>query len=128
MWILRCYDPSGGSGGIHSWYHPLHGKVKAAIDAALELLAYEPGPLNGLAHYRALRGVCQGLDEVIIDLDDGRNFRILSFQGPGRRECTLLLGFEKKNNLIYGPKCSAAQWRKKGVERNGQRAPECQFP
>lgn len=128
MWTIRCYDPSAIRGGIHSWYDPLPGEVRGAIDAALEILADESGQLTELLHYKELRGACKGLDEIIVDLDDGRKFRILTFRGPGRRDCTLLFGFEKLSNEQYGPHCRSAHWRKNGVERNGERAPKCDFP
>ena len=129
MWTIRCYDPSSsGTGGIHTWFDLLTGEVKAAVDAALELLAIEPGPLEDLPHYKKLRGHCRGLDEVIINLDDGRLFRILTFRGPRRRDCTLLFGFEKDSNVDYGHACNSAHWRRQGVDSDEKRAPECQFP
>jgi hypothetical protein len=126
MWILRCYDL--GNGGFHGWYNDQPGDVMGAIDAALEMLATEPGELTELPHYQELRGACKGLDEVVVDLEDGRHFRILAFRGPSRRDCTLLYGFEKHDNTIYGRACWAANRRKEGIERDGSRAPECDFP
>lgn len=128
MWKIRCYDPSAIRGGIHSWYDLLPGEVMAAVDATIEMMAMEPGQLTDLPHYKELRGACKGLDEIIIDLDDGRKFRVLTYRGPNRRDCTLLFGFEKLNNKQYGPHCHSAHWRKDGVERNGGRAPDCDFP
>ena len=129
MWTIRCYDPSsGGNGGIHSWYNLLPGDVKAAVDAALELVATEQGLLRDLPYYKELRGHCQDLDEVIVNLADGRLFRVLTFKGPGRRDCTLLFGFEKTSTADYGQACDSARWRKQGVERDEKRAPGCQFP
>lgn len=129
MWTIRCYDPSSsGTGGIHSWYNLLPGNVKAAVDAALELVAAEQGSLQDLPYYKELRGHCQDLDEVIVNLADGRLFRILTFRGPRRRDCTLLFGFEKTSNADYRQACDSARWRKQGVERDAKRAPECQFP
>ena len=101
----------------------------AAIDAALEILRIEPGPLVDLPHYKEMRGACKGLDEIEIGLDDEREFRILCFRGPGHRECTLLCGFERDNDTAkFSGRCVSARWRKRGVLRNGRRAPSCHFP
>lgn len=129
MIVFRCYDPrTGGGGGIHSWYDQLDGAAKAAVDATLEQMSYENG-LVGLPQYSPLRGACDGLSEIKIKLEDGRQFRILGFDGPGRNEFTLLKGFEKSaGHVDYGPHCNAAKWRKDAVERDNRRAPPCQFP
>jgi hypothetical protein len=127
-WILRCYDPSGDGGGIHTWYDPLPGEVRGAIDAVLERLVAEKAQLTDSPIYKELHGHCSGLDEVIVELDDGRHFRILAFRGPMYREFTRLFGFEKISTQQYGAACNSAKWRKKGVERNAKRAKDCDFP
>ena len=129
MVALRCYDPSGHGGGIHLWYAQSSDDVRATIDAALEVLAEEAG-LSGLPHVKALRGACRGLHEVIVNTEDHRLFRILGFEGPSTGEFTLLLGLEKtqRGNIEYGPACASALQRKRGVLRDGRRAPPCRFP
>jgi hypothetical protein len=129
MRSYRCYDPSAsGGGGIHTWYDPLPADVRAAIDATLELLAHEDD-WEGHPQVEMLRGACEGLSEIKIDMPDGRKFRILGFDGPRRREFTLLYGFDKSpGHVDYGPHCHSALWRKHAVERNNSRAIPCTFP
>ncbi len=126
---LRCYDPNNAGGGVHEWYAGLPRDVQAAIDAALENLLDEE-ILDDLPQFKALRGVCKGLDEILVNLDSGRKYRLLCFRGPNRGDLTLLFGFEKSGvgNAVYGPHCQSANWRKEGVERDGRRAPQCRFP
>jgi hypothetical protein len=126
---LRCYDPKGAGGGVHGWYASLPDNVQAAIDAALENIRDE-SDLDGLPQLKALRGVCDGLDEITIDLDKSAKYRILCFRGPNRGDLTLLFGFKKspRGNIDYGPHCWSAIKRKEGVIHDGRRAPPCRFP
>lgn len=136
MWILRCYDPGGKGGGFHSWLDSLIPEVQSEIDNAFEILV----PLSDwrkTTTYEDLRGACEGLGEVKVDVtrnwNDGggtrtRMFRILVFHGPDRREVTLLYGFEKITGSEYSHACPAALQRKEGVLRDGRRAPICSFP
>jgi hypothetical protein len=127
--LFLCYDPSKSQGGgIHSWYDQQDGTVRAAIDATLELLALERN-WSDLPHFKELRGACEGLSEIrIVNLEDGRLIRILGFEGPGKREYTLLFPFEKPGGFDYTPHCHSAHWRKQGVIRDSSRAAPCQFP
>ena len=130
MIALRCYDPGDTGGGIHSWHNDqLTEADQAAIDAALEVLQ-EENDLDGLRHFKPLRGACEGLDEIIVDVPDGPKYRILCFRGPEKNEITLLFGFEKtaRGSADYGAPCWAAKQRKAGVIRDGRRAPPCRFP
>lgn len=128
MASLRCYDPGGSGGGMHRWYDDLTGDVQAAVDAALELFPVERD-LERLPHFKPLRGACEGLDEVIVELGNRRHFRILEFRGPASGEFTLLFAFEKtRGSIDYGPSCWAAKQRNGGVIRDGRKAPPCQFP
>jgi hypothetical protein len=133
MVAFRCYDPSAeGGGGIHGWYDGLRPDFRAQIDAALEILALEDN-LNEIAEVKPLRGACEGLTEIIIDFQVGKEkvgIRILGCDGPGRDEFTLLTGFErgKDTAAIYGFHCPQAHQRKQGVMHDGRRAPPCRFP
>jgi len=135
MWILRCYDPNGSGGGIHAWYDALEKDVQAEVDTALELLPLERGPLTDAKHYSEMRNKCEGLDKIVIEVPvpdtpraKPRQFRILCFRGPGKRECTLLFGFEKETTADYGPACGTAHRRKEGVNKDVHRGPPCRFP
>jgi hypothetical protein len=129
MVALRCYDPSGTGGGIHRWYGELPDDVRATIDGVLENLDYER-QWSTLPQFKELRGKCRGLHEIIIGIEDGRQFRILGFGGPGGNEFTLLLGFQKtqRRSIDYGPACASALQRKQGVIRDVRRAPRFRFP
>jgi len=126
---LRCYDPNDAGGGMHEWYDGLPAGVQAAIDATLEDLLDETD-LDNLPQFKALRGACYGLDEILVDIFGNGKYRILCFRGPDRGDVTLLFGFEKttSGNVAYGPHCHSANWRKDGVIRDGRRAPACRFP
>jgi len=146
LWRFKCYDP-GGQGGIHDWYDNLPEDVQAEVDAALETLGNTRGEWPTVLHER-LRGACYPLAEIKIEVDqddlddeardiregageseDRKNhYRILGFEGPGRREFTLLCGFKKENNSDYGPACRSAKQRREGVIKDGQRARPCNFP
>jgi hypothetical protein len=130
MISLRCYDPGSGGGGIHNWYdQQISEAAQGAVDAALEMLIQENN-LDDLRHYKPLRGACDGLDEIIVDLPKGPKYRILCFRGPAQREVTLLFGFEKtsRGSADYASPCWAANRRKEGVVRDGRKAPPCRFP
>jgi hypothetical protein len=138
MWTFRCYILGTGAGSFHGWLEGLPEHVQAEIEAALEAL----GTYRSLAdspQYEALRGACEGLSEVIIDVpktpeernggDDVHCYRIIGFVGPGKREFTLLHGFVKENkNSDYGHACRAARAKMEGVLKDGDRAPPCEFP
>ena len=130
---FRCYDPAGGNGGIHEWYDGLPVEVQAETDAVLETLFNTRRPWPD-ALYAELRGGCHPLCEVKItvsrqhgDQEVEDHYRILAWQGPGRNEVTLLLGFKKENN-DYATHCHTALRRRDGVRKNGQKAPACAFP
>jgi hypothetical protein len=134
IWTFRCYDPfREDRGGFHGWYDALTGDVMAEVDQALDILSRER---VGLPTYKDLDGRCAGLGEIRIDVsieasnDEGglRKFRILGFQGPNKREFSLLAGFEKITGAEYATECPKAQQRMKGVMRDGSRAPPCAFP
>jgi hypothetical protein len=114
---------------MHAWYEALPEAAQAAVDAALENLADEDD-LNNLPQLKQLRGKCEGLDELLIDLPDGSKYRILCFRGPNDDDLTLLFGFPKSppGHVDYGPHCWSALKRKEGVIRDGRRAPSCRFP
>ncbi|SEC70490.1 hypothetical protein SAMN05444161_1667 [Rhizobiales bacterium GAS191] len=137
FWQFKCYDPSGTGGGIHEWYDGLSEDVRAQIDAAIEVLAITR-TWDREAIYEDLRGACDGLGEIRIDVPKGPGeqngsgpfhlYRILGFAGPGRREFTLLCGFKKDGTFDYGPACASAHRRKEGVTKDGRKAPSCRFP
>lgn len=114
---------------MHAWYDTLPETVQGAIDAALENIIDEFN-LDNIPQFKALRGVCGGLDEIVIDVDKDLKFRILCFRGPNRGDLTLLFGFKKspRGSIDYGPYCWSANYRKDGVIRDGRRAPHCRFP
>lgn len=77
------------------------------------------------------------LSEIQIDVAVGglrdddelvRCFKILGFEGPGRREFTLLVGFEKITRAEYSIECPKALHKMKVVIKDGRRAPPCEFP
>lgn len=133
--IYRCYDPSGDNGGFHEWYYGLPATVQAEIDAALNVLRYSRQPWPSTL-YEKLHGACYGLAEIKIAVDaeqpekeEGKDhYRILVFEGPRRKEITLLFGFKKENTSNYGPACRSARQRRDGVKKDGNRARLCTFP
>ena len=127
MWAICCYTLPKSGQGIHTWYNGLDGEIRAAIAAALESLAEETS-WEDLPQFKRLRGKCRCLCEIKVDVGK-RRFRILGFDGPTRRQFTLLFGFEKPLwSINYGPACAAAHHRKRGVIRDARRAAPCQFP
>jgi hypothetical protein len=102
MVAFCCYDPSGtGNGGIHEWYGEQVPEICAQIDAALEALAHA-GRVDELP-FKALRGACKGLTEIIIEFetdDEEILIRILGFGSA--KEFFLLVGFRKTANADYG--------------------------
>jgi hypothetical protein len=131
MIAFRCYDPSDdGSGGIHRWYNTLPDEIRGEIDAVLEAMQLE----TSLASHRfveAMCGACKGLSRITFKVNfsgEEIHIRILGFDGPERRQFTLLRGFEKQADADYGRMCWAAHRQKEGVEHDGSRAPPCQFP
>ena len=125
--MICCYTLPKSGQGIHTWYDSLDGEIRAAIDAALENLAEETN-WDDLPQFKHLRGKCRYLSEIEVDVGE-RHFRILGFDGPTRGQFTLLFGFEKRRGSIdYGPACSTAHHRKRGVIRDARRAAPCQFP
>lgn len=125
MWTLRCYD-LGHDGGFRGWCDSQDPEIQAEIDTALEILVAQSALVDS-ATYEELRGKCAGLSEVKVDVGADK-FRLLGFEGPGRREFTLLLGFCKETNADYGRQCPKALKRKEGVLKDARRAPICSFP
>ena len=127
MWTICCYTLPKSGRGIHTWYDGLDAEIRAATDAALENLVEETS-WDGLPQFKRLRGKCRCLSEIKVDVGE-RHFRILGFDGPTRGQFTLLFGFEKpRGSIDYGPACSTAHHRKRGVIRDARRAAPCQFP
>lgn len=137
MWTFRCYI-AGANEGIHGWYDSLPPSIQGAIDAVLLVLATERA-LTDSKNYEVLRGSCEGLAEVIVDVQKTREernggdnkfcYRLIGFEGPGKREFTLLYGFVKdKDNSAYGPACRSAHKRKEGAMKDDSRTEECAFP
>jgi hypothetical protein len=135
MIAFRCYNPSGKPGrGFHSWYDGLSPEYRSAVDAELQLLQRDK-TLEESHRFKALRGKCLGLTEILIDFliddDDPKkreevHIRIL---GVGTAEdFVLLVGFRKRGGSDYGPACNSAHNRKRGVEHDDRRARPCQFP
>jgi hypothetical protein len=128
MVAFRCYDPSNARGGFHEWYDDLSPECRSAVDAILELGARDR-TLEQSGLFKALRGKCLGLSEVLVDFAMNRktiHIRILGFGRPD--DFVLLLGFRKRGGPDYGPACHAAHNRKKGVEHDRRRARPCRFP
>ena len=128
---FHCYAPGDGAGGIHGWYDGLPGVVQGAIDAALEVLSNTRRSLWDERQFGSLRGVCEGLSVVRFDIGEGKAkqaWRVLAFEGPGRRRITLLYGFLEASTEDYGPACHAAKQRMRGVIGDDGRAPPCEFP
>lgn len=129
MWTLRCYS-LGQDGGFRGWYDSQDLDVRLEIDTTLEILSASSNWSDSL-FYEELRGACEGLGEIKVDVGRGRrrlSYRILGFVGPGRRDFTLLVGFLKLTGAEYATECPRALRRKEGVLKDGKRAPICSFP
>jgi hypothetical protein len=128
---FRCYDPSPDqTGGIHGWYARLPPEIRAELDTALETLQHVAS-LAGHSAVEAMRGECAGLTRIKIELrmqDEDVQIRLLGVDGSGRREFILLEGLWKRSAADYGRACRLAHQRNRRVERDGRRAPPCQFP
>jgi hypothetical protein len=119
MWTLRCYC-LGQDGGFRGWYDSQDADLQAKIDFTLELLAALPD-WSRSPFYAELRGACKGLGEIKVDTETV-HCRLLSFQGPGKHEFTVLGWFNKRTNADYGAECPRALKRKEGVLKDGERA------
>src|SRR5437763_1355657 len=95
---LRCYDPSGSGGGIHAWCAELTHDIRALIDGELEALEDERRWSN-LPQCKELIGKCRGLHEIIINSEDGRQFRILGF-GQTVKSSYYYLGSRKLGKVV----------------------------
>ncbi len=121
---------------VHDWYDALPAAVMAEVDQALDVLSREKK--WSAPEYKDLSGDCSGLGEIRIDIaqvSDGQDedlpplcFRILGFAGPDKKQFTLLVGFQKITGAEYSVECPRALRRKKGVLKDGSRAPQCYFP
>jgi hypothetical protein len=127
IWLLRCYA-LGGSASYSGQYEASPVYVQTEIDAALEIL--RPTRLWPETLCKELRGSCDGLAEIIVELlgpnDRPEHYRLLGFFGPDRMEFTLLFILRKEADSDYGPACRSALQRKEGVLKDGQRAPPCE--
>jgi hypothetical protein len=140
VWSFFCYDPSPNEReGFHAWYDSLSAAIQAEVDRALDILSRERNWTD--PSYKDLEGACDGLGEIRIDvpLNAGARrtsgsrgklccLRILGFANAGRKEFNLLVGFEKRIGSEYSIECPKAQNRKRGVQRDENRAPPCEFP
>lgn len=120
---------------MHAWRAALPPEFNAEVDAQLELISRDRS-LEESGRFKALRGKCLGLTEIVIDFEidpkerrskpEQIHIRILGFGTV--RDFVLLYGFQKRGGPDYGPACHAALNRKRGVQRNGRRAQPCRFP
>jgi hypothetical protein len=130
IWLFRCYGPGDEQGGFNGWYAGLPAKVRAEIDAALEILTASKKWPEAL--YEELHGGGEGLAEIKVEVPTNdpkksEHYRLLGFRSaPG--EFVILNGFKKERTSDYGPAIASALRRKQGVERDGKRASPCQFP
>lgn len=132
-WTFRCYAAKGQGGSFDGWYASRTPEVQAEIDAALEILA--KARKWELPYFDNLHGACEGLGEIRIDVtresasgEKRECYRILGFNGPERRDFTLLCGFLKVTGSEYSRECRKAHRRKDGVTKDGRRASICEFP
>lgn len=131
-----CYAPGADGGGFDAWYSSLPPEVQAEVDAALETLQKSKRPWPA-SMYEALHGSCYGLTEIKIavqhvadtnddpsDEDDPEHdhYRILAWEGPSKKQVTLLVGFKKENNSDYAAPCRSALRRRDGVKKDERRA------
>jgi len=135
MVAFRCYSPSGTKKrGFHVWYDGLSPDFRSVVDVELELASRDK-TLEESGRFKALRGKCRGLTEILIDFEiepdvgtkrEEVHIRILGFGTA--EDFVLLFGFRKRGGPDYGPACRSAHNRKRGVKRDGRRARPCRFP
>jgi hypothetical protein len=136
MVAFRCYNPTAPKDeALDAWRAALPPEFNSAVDAEMALIARDQS-LEESGRFKALRGRCLGLTQIMIDFvldaDETRNkpeevhIRILGFGTA--RDFVLLYGFRKRGDRDYGRACHAALNRKRGVERDGRRAQPCGFP
>ena len=69
MVAFRCYNPSGGKDrGFHAWCDELSPEFRSAVDVELELAGRDK-TLEESGRFKALRGKCLGLTEILIDFE-----------------------------------------------------------
>jgi hypothetical protein len=143
MVAFRCYNPSGG-GGREAWRVPIPPAFDADVDLAMEIRERER-TLEDKRYFKALRGRCEGLIQILIDIPlDPNDPRARKPQKAAKRpkqekvpirilgfgtvdDFVLLYGFRKYGEPDYGPACHSAFNRKTGVEKDGGRARPCSF-
>jgi hypothetical protein len=136
MVAFRCYSPAGEAADhFDAWRAALPPEFNSAVDAELELIGRDR-TLEQSGRFKALRGRCRGLTEIMIDFEvepDAQrpkrkeiHIRLLGFADVD--DFVLLYGFRKRGGPDYGPACHSALNRKHGVERDGRRTRPCRFP
>jgi hypothetical protein len=147
MAAFRCYNPADAGGDAReAWRMPIPSAFDADVDAAMEIREQER-TLEDKRYFKSLRGRCEGLTEVLIDItlesDDPRRtqkqqkvkikrsprekvaIRVLGFGSA--ENFVLLYGFRKYGGPDYGPACHSALNRRLGVDRDDRRARPCSF-
>lgn len=149
MIAFRCYSGSSAVGPHDdAWRAALPPEFNGDVDGQLELLQTHKS-LEDRRYFKELRGKCDGLTEIRIDIelepDDPRLrheddpaprkkrprrpkiiIRILGFGDAN--DFVLLYAFRKRGGPDYGPACHSALNRKYGVDKDGLRARPCSFP
>jgi hypothetical protein len=118
MRVIRCYC-LGQDGGFRGWYDSQDDEIKARIEYALELLPAVPS-LEATPFYGELRGKCEGIGEVKVDIGNA-HFRLLAYEDKGKHELTILRWFRKVTNADYGSHCPQALKRKEQVLKDASR-------
>lgn len=119
MRVIRWYC-LGQDGGFRGWYDSQPLEVQAKIEVVLAILEAQR-TWDKTPFYESLRGKCEGLGEIKFSVGE-RHYRLLGFDGPGKREFTIGTWFQKRNNSDYGRECPKGRERKEGVLKDGSRA------
>jgi hypothetical protein len=126
IWTIRCYVSPTGRDMIDDWYDRQSDAVQAAVDVALEYLVQRERDEWRRPAFDLLSGKMREIGEIRLKVD--KQYRILGFFGPGRRDFTLLVGASKKGQN-YDPRnaLETALDRMEQVKADGRRSHVCDF-
>lgn len=117
VWAFRSFVTDRGDSEVSTWYEEGTPKVKAKFDTTLRYL--RDRPTWGMPYTRVLtEGDCNGIIEIRFQAEKVQ-WRPLGFQGPLRREFTIL-NFATEHDFKLDPpsSCKTANIRRELVATN----------
>lgn len=126
-WVFRCYLDQAGDDVIDAWYEACgDDKLRAKFDTRIHFLRQQARDKWVRPYFDTLGADCAGLGELRFEYKNVQ-YRIIGF-ASGKLEWTwLFVATEVGGKFVPKDTCGIAQSRKREVEKDRNRACDCEF-